>query len=104
MERLLRKGATRTPQTEAGKVLRALTLTLFETTSTVFRQRYTNYLEKYLPFLNEKTTNPFIGRSEWTHERLRTASLSVYTHLPHLFTYEINTKIPTQNSHHFKCT
>lgn len=94
MERLLRKGTTRKPQTEAGRVLRALTLTLFDTTSTVFKQRYKEYLNKYLPFLNAMSINPITGRKEWTHDRLRTASLSVFTHLPYLFTYETNTKIP----------
>jgi hypothetical protein len=98
MERLLRKGTTRDPKTEGGKVLRALTLSLFDTTSAIFRQRYTNYLEKYRTFLNEKSFNPETGRSEWTHERLRTASLSVAVHFPYLFTYESNEKIPTTSN------
>ena len=98
MERLLRKGTTRTPQTEAGKVLRALTLSLFDTTSTLFTQRYKSYLDKYISFLNEKSVNLETGRSDWTHERLRTASLSVYMHLPYLFTYETNAKIPTSSN------
>jgi hypothetical protein len=98
MERLLRKGTTRTPQTEAGRVLRALTLTLFDTTSTLFKQRYKKYLDTYLPFLNEKSFNPLTGRSDWTHERLRTAGLSVYVHLPYLFTYETNSNIPTSSN------
>lgn len=98
MERLLRKGTTRTPHTEAGKVLRALTLTLFKTTSALFKQRYTQYLDKYHTFLNEKSFNIETGRSEWTHERLRTASLSVPIHMPYLFTYEANMKIPTTSN------
>lgn len=98
MERLLRKGTTRTPQTEAGRVLRALTLSLFDTTSTVFKQRYKDYLDKYRSFLNEKTINPQTGASDWTHDRLRTASLSVFGHLPYLFTYENNQKIPTTSN------
>jgi hypothetical protein len=98
MERLLRKGTTRNPLTEAGEVLRALTLSLFDTTSTLFKQRYRHYLDKYHSFLNEKSFNTETGRSEWTHERLHTASLSVYTHLPYLFTYESNQKIPTTSN------
>jgi hypothetical protein len=98
MERLLRKGTTRTPQTEAGKVLRALTLTLFDTTHTLFKQRYAQYLERYRTFLNEKTVNPYTGTSDWTHERLRTASLSLSIHFPYLFTYESNTRIPTTSN------
>ena len=98
MERLLRKGTTRNPQTEAGQVLRALTLSLFDTTSILFRQRYTHYLDKYRTFLNEKTINPLTGKSDWTHEKLHIASLSIYTHFPYLFTYETNTKIPTTSN------
>lgn len=98
MERLLRKGTTRNPKTEAGKVLRALTLSLFDTNSTTFKQRYKDYLDKYLPFLNEKSFNLETGRSEWTHERLRTASLSIFMHLPNLFTYEEHPKIPKNSN------
>lgn len=98
MERLLRKGTTRNPLTEAGKVLRALTLSLFDTTSTIFKQRYRHYLDKYHSFLNEKSFNPETGRSDWTREKLRTASLSIYTHLPFLFTYESDQKIPTTSN------
>lgn len=38
------------------------------------------------------------GRSEWTHDKLRTASLSVEIHLYYLFTYETNQKIPTTSN------
>jgi hypothetical protein len=98
MERLLRKGTTRTPLTEAGQVLRALTLTLFDTTSITFKRRYQNYLNTYTSFLNQKTTSPLTGRSEWTHDRLRTASLSVLIHLPYLFTYEDDRRIPKDSN------
>jgi hypothetical protein len=82
------------PKTEAGRVLRALTLSLFDTDSETFKQRYKDYLDKYLQFLNEKSINPQTGRSEWTHEKLRTASLSLFIHIPYLFTFESNHKIP----------
>lgn len=99
MERLLRKGTTQNPKTEAGKTLRALTLSLFGTDSNTFKRRYQAYLLKYADFLNEKTINPETGRSEWTHDRLRTASMSLIHHLPYLFTYETNRRIPrTTNS------
>ena len=94
MERILRKGTTRSPQTEAGRALRALTLSLFDTDADTFKRRYQAYLIKYVDFLNQKTINPETGRSEWTHQRLRVASMSVLHHLPYLFTYETNTRIP----------
>lgn len=99
LERLLRKGTTQNPKTEAGQTLRALTLSLFDTDSDTFKRRYQAYLLKYADFLNEKTINPETGRSEWTHDRLRTASMSLIHHLPYLFTYETNQRIPhTTNS------
>lgn len=94
MERLLRLGTTRNPKTEAGKVFRAFTLSLFDTTSSVFKQRYKDYLRLYTPFLNETSFNPETGRKEWRHEKLRTASLSLFVHLPYLFTFETDHKIP----------
>ena len=94
MERLLRKGTTRNPNTEAGLALRALTLSLFDTDGDTFKRRYQAYLMKYTDFLNQKTINPETGRTEWTHQRLRVASMSLVHHLPYLFTYEDNSKIP----------
>lgn len=94
MERILRKGTTRNPKTEAGMALRALTLSLFETDSDTFKRRYQAYLVRYSDFLNQKTINPETGRSEWTHARLRAASMSLVHHLPYLFTHETNTNIP----------
>lgn len=98
MERLIRKGTTRNPKTEAGQVLRALTLSLFDTNSKTFKRRYTEYLERYAPFLNEKSFNPETGRSDWTHEKLRTASLSIHMHMPFLFTHETDVSIPTTSN------
>jgi hypothetical protein len=94
MERLLRLGTTRNPKTEAGKVLRAPTLSLFDTDSETFKRRYQDYLRLYTPFLNEKSLNPETGRLQWKHDRLRTASLSLFGHLPYLFTFEDDHKIP----------
>lgn len=94
MERLLRLGTTRNPKTEAGRVFRAFTLSLFDTTSTLFKQRYKDYLRLYTAFLNETSFNPETGRKEWRHEKLRTASLSLFVHIPYLFTFENNHKIP----------
>jgi hypothetical protein len=94
MERLIRLGTTRNPKTEAGQVLRALTLSLFDTDSETFKRRYQEYLRLYTPFLNEKSFNPETGRQDWKHEKLRTASLSLFFHIPYLFTFETNHHIP----------
>lgn len=99
MERLVIKGTTRKPLTEAGKVLLALTKSLYETDSTTFHRRLGQYIEKYRGFLNEKTTHPLTGSSSWTHEGVRFALNALLRHKQHLFTFEQNKNIPkTTNS------
>ena len=105
MERIIRKGTTRNPQTEAGQTLRALILSLFDTDGDTFKRRYQQYLLLYTDFLNQKTINPETGRTEWTHARLRSAAMSLMQHLPYLFTFETDTNIPKDTNAleaHFK--
>lgn len=99
MERLVTRGTTRHPQTEAGVVLLALVRSLHTTNSQTFYQRLEAYIEKYRDFLNEKTTNPLTGEQYWTHKELRAAVMSLIRYKPYLFTFEQNKKIPkTTNS------
>lgn len=99
MERLVTRGTTKKPQTEAGVVLLALVRTLHQTDSETFNRRLKAYVEKYRDFLNEKTTNPFTGERYWTHKELRSAALSLLSYREYLFTFETNKKIPkTTNS------
>lgn len=99
MERLVIRGTTRNPQTEAGVVLLALVRTLFTTDSRTFNTRLEAYIAKYRNFLNEKTTNPFTEEKYWTHKELRGAVMSLIRYRPYLFTFENNKKIPrTTNS------
>lgn len=99
MERLVVKGTTKNPQTEAGVVLLALTRSLHKTDSRTFNKRLNKYIEKYSNFLNEKTTNPITGEKYWTHKNLRGAVMCLFRHKPYLFTFEQNKKIPkTTNS------
>jgi Zn ribbon nucleic-acid-binding protein len=99
MERLVTRGTTRKPQTEAGIVLLALVRTLHTTDSRTFTTRLEAYIAKYRNFLNEKTTNPFTGEKYWTHKELRGAVMSLIRYRPYLFTFEQNKKIPrTTNS------
>ena len=99
MERLVIQGTTRKPQLEAGKVLLALVKTLHQNIdSTTFRKYLTQYIEKYQTFLNEKTILAD-GTSTWTHEGVRSASLSLVKFFPYLFTFEQHKDIPkTTNS------
>lgn len=99
MERLVTRGTTKNPQTEAGVVLLALVKTLHTTNKKIFTKRLTKYIEKYRDFLNEKTTNPFTGEKYWTHKELRQAVMSLINHKEWLFTYTANTHISkTTNS------
>lgn len=99
MERLVMRGTTKHPQTEAGIVLLALVRTLHTTDSRTFERRLTAYLEHYRDFLNEKTAHPITGETYWTHKELRHAVMSLLRYRQYLFTFEQNKKIPkTTNS------
>lgn len=99
MERLVIKGTTKKPQTEAGQVLLSLTRTLHTTNSHTFPTRCNKYIEKYQQFLNEKTKHPLTGDWSWSHENLKRATSSLLTLKKFLFTFEHNTNIPkTTNS------
>ncbi len=98
-ERLVTRGTTKHPQTEAGIVLLALVRTLHTTDSRTFNRRLDAYLEKYRDFLNEKTTHPFTGETYWTHKELRSAVMGLLRYRRYLFTFEKYKKIPkTTNS------
>lgn len=99
MERLVTRGTTRNPQTEAGIVLLAMVRTLHATDSRTFHKRLDAYIAKYRDFLNEKTRHPLTGEQYWTHKELRGAVMSLLRYRKYLFTFENNTKIPkTTNS------
>lgn len=99
MERIVTKGTTKNPQTEAGQVLLALIRTLHNTTKKTFTKRLSKYILLYQDFLNERTTNPLTGETYWTHKELRKAALSLINHKPYLFSYAANTHIAkTTNS------
>lgn len=99
MERLVIKGTTRNPQTEAGEVLLALAKSLKYTDQETFRRRLKQFIEIYRNFLNEKTIHPLSGESSYTHEGVRFALNSLIRFEPFLFIYQQNKKISrTTNS------
>ncbi len=99
MERLIIKGTTRNPKLEAGKVLLALVKTLHQNIDSItFKKYLMRYIEKYQDFLNEKTTLSD-GTTTWSHDGVRSASLSLVKFFPYLFTFEQHKDIPkTTNS------
>ncbi len=96
MERIVIRGTTLKPKTEAGQVLLALVRTLFDdhTRKEIFVRRLHAYWQKYQNFLNERTTAPISGETFWTHEDLRKAVLSLQRLTPYLFTFEKDRSIP----------
>ena len=95
MERLVVKGTTNNPQTEAGQVLLALVKTLPNTDKNTFNRRIFKYSIKYKDFLNQRSINPETGEMFWTHKPLKQAFNSVLNLQEFLFTYQEDRDIPT---------
>jgi hypothetical protein len=99
MERLVIKGTTRKPKTEAGRVLLALVKTLKISSPQQFHMRLLQYVQKYESFLSERTVHSISGNSSWTHEGVRHAQESLLRLQKYLFTYHKYSNIPrTTNS------
>lgn len=95
MERIVVKGTTNNPKTEAGAVLLALVRTLYQPTDSItFNRRLHHFFERYGEVLREKTWNMDSGRWDWTHEPLRRAAYALQRFQPYLFTFEKDPKIP----------
>jgi hypothetical protein len=82
------KYLTRRPETDAGKTLRSIMLTLPHTDETTFATLLTAWEEQYRLFITEKTH--VLGTKHWyyTHKNVRSAYRSLATNLPYLFTYQ----------------
>jgi hypothetical protein len=81
------KYLTRRPETDAGKALRSIMLTLPHTTESVFTNALTVWEKQYRSFITEKTL--VTGTKHWyyTHKNVRSAYLSLHGNLQNLFTY-----------------
>lgn len=98
MERIVIRGTTRKPKTQAGFVLLALARSLHNTKKGTFNWRMDQYFRKYKQLLNERTIHPD-GSWSWTHEDLRRAAHGLDHFRGDLFTYERHSGIPkTTNS------
>jgi hypothetical protein len=83
------KYLTRKPKTEAAQELRALSLTLHQTTEKEFVAALAAWHTKHESFLNERSPAPHSKRGwEYTHYRLKSAYRSLKTNLKYLFTYQ----------------
>ncbi len=80
---------TRRPQTEAARELRALSLTLPQTTEEEFRERLHAWRTRYQAFLDEKSPAPQKKRGwDYTHRKVRAAYRSLAANTSRLFTYQ----------------
>ena len=98
MKRMIIRGTTLKPKTEAGQVLLAIAQTLTYTTEEELGLRVKKFYFKYQDFLKEKTIHPD-GRSTPTHEGVMNAYNSLIYWYKYLFTFHRDRNIPsTTNS------
>lgn len=83
------KYLTRRPKSAAAKELRALALTLAETSEEAFKTQLAAWYTRWQTFLDETSPAPMKKRGwEYTHRRTRAAYRSLLTNLSRLFTYQ----------------
>lgn len=92
------KYLTRRPETEAGKELRALALTVSRTNEQAFVVALVLWERKWRSFINEKTHVLGTRRFHYTHKNVRSAYLSLKRNLPYLFTYQKHPDLDIPNT------
>jgi len=94
---------TRSPQTEAGRALRKIILSLnkIETEKEVlsFQKQFHDWNEKYHNFLKEKSQSKETGRKWYTHRKLRSVRSHLKNSIPFLFHYVYDKDIPKTTNH-----
>jgi hypothetical protein len=81
------KYLTRRPETEAGRALRALMLTLPHTREDTFTHALSVWETQYRSFITNKTYVTGTKHWHYTHKNVRSAYLSLQRNLRNLFTY-----------------
>lgn len=95
---IVRRKLTKNPQLEAGKELLNLAYKPKGMSKNDFVSEFEKWKTKWHDFLKEKTVNKISGRTIYTHQRLRSAMISVSTYLPYLFTYDEVDGMPNTNN------
>ena len=98
MVSIVRRKLTKNPKLEAGKELLNLAYRLKDMNQSAFVSEFERWKKKWHEFLKEKTVNEFTGRTIYTHQRLRSAMISISSYLPFLFTYENIKGMPNTNN------
>lgn len=89
---------TSRPRLEAGQALRALALTVAQSTEEDFQLQLRAWYIQWESFLREKTFNQETNRWFYTHKRLRSAYRSLKNNLGLLFTYQRFPKLNIPNT------
>ena len=86
---IVRRLLTNNPHLPAGVELLALMRRMFSMRKEEFITAFDKWCDKWKEFLNERTLL-ISGKTTYTHRRLRTARRSIKTHLPWIYTCELN--------------
>ena len=95
---IVRRKITKNPKLPAGIELQQLMRTLKDSRKDDFTDRYKQWKQKWKSFLNQRSTNTETGRTFYTHQRVRSAMLSIDFYLPWLFTFEEVEGMPNTNN------
>lgn len=77
---------TRRPKLIQNQQLRAIALTLSQTTKQTFESGLAAWYETHGKWLKERYADPLTGRTRYQHDRTRRAYFSLQRNLPYLFT------------------
>lgn len=78
---------TSKPELQASKELLHLVLQLCHTDKESFVGAFYEWMEKWKDFLKERSLEPKTGKTRYTHQRLRSAYLSIKRNMPLLWTF-----------------
>ena len=95
---IVRRKITKNPKLTAGQELQQLMHTLKDAKEEDFKRDFQILKEKWKTFLNERTQNPLTQKTYYTHQRTRSAMISIEYYLPYLFTYQHVSGMPNTNN------
>ena len=95
---IVRRKITGNPKLPAGQELQQLMRTLKDAKEGDFKRDFQNWKDKWKAFLNERTLSPLTKKTYYTHQRTRSAMLSIEFYMPYLLTYQHVGGMPNTNN------
>ena len=95
---IVRRKLTKNPQLPAGRELLNMVYRLKGMDRKSFTAEFEGWKKRWRKFLAEKTTNPVTGKTIYTHQRLRSAMVSISFYIKWLFTFEKVEGVPNTNN------